>query len=69
MKFRDLYPDNAYIFTFREDGRSVPAAVVTPLGNGMAIYEDCIALVEKQMPIEEAFSKARHKKSLLTQRH
>ena len=57
-----------YQYTFIENGRRYPLANVTPLGNGKALYEDFISLVEVIMPVDEAFSKAIDKKSRLMQR-
>ena len=55
-----------YTFNFKENSQTFPCASVTPLGDGTAKYEDFIALVVKVLPVDEAFSKARDKKSKLS---
>ena len=55
----------AYTFTYPEAGRRYPCATVTLLGNGLARYENLIALVEEVIPVDEAFAKAREKAALL----
>ncbi len=54
-----------YVFTFYEDGRRYPCAAVTKLGNGLACYENLIALVDEVLPVNEAFAKAREKAAKL----
>lgn len=56
-----------YVFTYyeRQDGRRMPCAAVTKLGNGLACYENLIALVDEVLPVNEAFAKAREKAAKL----
>lgn len=54
-----------YTYTYFEDGRRYPCAAVTKLANGLARYENLIALVEEVLPADEAFAKAREKAALL----
>jgi len=54
-----------YTYTYFEAGRRYPCAKVTRLDNGLARYENLIALVEEVLPADEAFAKAREKAALL----
>ena len=57
-----------YTFTCWEDGLRLPCVAVTPLGNGLAIYER-VGLFEETIPVDEAFAKAREKAALLNSRY
>ena len=54
-----------YTYTYFEGGRRYPCAAVTVLEDGLARYENLIALVEEVLPANEAFAKAREKAALL----
>ena len=54
-----------YTYTFIEHGTRYPCATVTKLENGLARYENLIALVEEVLPADQAFAKAREKAALL----
>tara|TARA_R100001230_G_C5482662_1_gene33237 strand:+ start:256 stop:447 length:192 start_codon:yes stop_codon:yes gene_type:complete len=61
--------NKTYTFTYFENGLRYPCATVTKLDNGLARYENLIALVEEIIPVDEAFAKAREKASLLNSRY
>jgi|TARA_R100000084_G_scaffold94510_1_gene48267 hypothetical protein len=57
--------NKTYIFTYFEHGKRFPCAAVTKLKDGLARYENFIALVEEVLPVDEAFAKAREKAAML----
>jgi len=60
--------NKTYTYTYFENGFRFPCATVTTLPNGMARYENLIALVEEILPADEAFAKAKDKAAKLNSR-
>ena len=54
-----MVKSKTYTYTYSEHGRRYPCATVTVLEDGLARYENLIALVEEILPADQAFAKAR----------